>query len=78
MFGAGDSSIQGFATAMSVNVGETVTFKIKSTARSYHLDILRLGYYQGNGARIVRAGVRPSAVLPADPAGLSRRTRARA
>src|SRR3954451_24605131 len=62
--GVGDSTIQGFATSMSVTPGQTVSFKIKTTASSYHLDILRLGYYQGNGARKVAAGVRPSATLP--------------
>ncbi len=62
--GSGDQSIQGFATSMSVNPGDTVTFKIKTTASSYHFDILRLGYYQGNGARKLAGGLRPSASLP--------------
>src|SRR5690606_13404040 len=47
--GAGDPSIQGFTTDISVNVGGTVRFKIESTA-SYRLDIYRMGYYGGNGA----------------------------
>ena len=50
--GAGDTSIQGFATDISVNKGEVVHFKITS-ATSFHLDIYRLGYYAGNGAREV-------------------------
>ncbi len=62
--GAGDSTIQGFATSMSVNVGETEHFKIKTPASRYHIDILRMGYYQGNGARKVAAGLAPSASLP--------------
>jgi hypothetical protein len=62
--GIGDSTIQGYATSMSVNVGETVQFKVKSTAASYHIDILRMGYYQGNGARKIASGVRPSVSLP--------------
>jgi hypothetical protein len=61
---AGDASIQGFATAMSVNVGETEFFKISTPSTNYHLDILRLGYYQGNGARKIAANVRPTASLP--------------
>src|SRR2546430_1378537 len=44
--GAGDQTLQGFATSMSVNVGQTVSFKISSTQSAYHIDILRLGYYQ--------------------------------
>lgn len=61
--GAGDPSIQGYATAMSVNRGETVRFKIKTDAASYRVDIYRLGYYGGMGARKV-ATVTPSATLP--------------
>src|SRR6202012_4672402 len=41
----------------------TVSFKIKTDASSYHIDILRLGYYQGNGARLI-ATIQPSAHLP--------------
>src|SRR5215472_609231 len=62
--GAGDSTIQGFATSMSVNVGQTESFKINTPARAYHIDILRLGYYQGNGARKVVSNMLPTATLP--------------
>jgi hypothetical protein len=55
--------IQGFATEISVNVGETVGFKIKTTSNNYLIDIFRLGYYGGAGARKV-ATVLPSAPLP--------------
>ena len=61
--GAGSSGLQGFATDISVNVGQTQSFKVKTTARSYRLDIYRMGYYSGNGARKV-ATVNPSATLP--------------
>ncbi|PTX45345.1 uncharacterized protein DUF4082, partial [Christiangramia gaetbulicola] len=49
--GAGDQSIQGFATDMSYNKGETARFKIDTDASNYTVKIYRLGYYQGNGAR---------------------------
>ena len=69
--GAGDPSIQGFATDMSVNVGETIRFKIDTDAPSYRLDIYRMGYYDGTGARKV-ATTLPSAPLPQNqPACLS-------
>ncbi|HEX5923086.1 MAG TPA: DUF4082 domain-containing protein [Baekduia sp.] len=59
--GAGDSDLQGFATQMSVNKGTTVNFKIKSTVgNAYKIDIYRLGYYQGNGARLMQGGITPS------------------
>ncbi|MET0914847.1 MAG: N,N-dimethylformamidase beta subunit family domain-containing protein, partial [Jiangellaceae bacterium] len=61
--GAGDSSIQGFATDISVNIGQRVDFKIKTDASAYTVDIYRTGWYQGLGARKI-ASVTPSASLP--------------
>ncbi len=61
--GAGDSSIQGFATDISVNRGQTISFKVKTDAPSFRLDIYRLGYYAGRGARKV-ATVNPTVSLP--------------
>jgi len=58
--GWGDESIQGFATSMSVNKGETVSFKIKSATPNYTIDILRLGYYGGNGARRIASNLAPT------------------
>jgi hypothetical protein len=51
MWGAGDFEIQGFATDISVNAGQTVNFKISTPATSYTIDIYRIGYYGGSGAR---------------------------
>ncbi len=48
----GDAAIEGFTTEFSVNLGETVHFKIK-TSGTYTMDIYRLGHYQGMGARRV-------------------------
>jgi hypothetical protein len=61
--GAGDLTIQGFATDFSVNKGETVHLKVKTDARAYRVDIYRMGYYAGAGARKI-ATVNPSASLP--------------
>ena len=49
--GAGDPDIQGFATDISVDQGQTVRFKVDTTYSAYHLDIYRMGYYAGAGAR---------------------------
>ena len=49
---SGDQSIQGYATSMSVNRGDTVKFKIKSETSDYRIDIYRLGYYDNDGARL--------------------------
>ena len=66
---AGDLSIQGFATDISANQGGTVNFKINTNASAYTIDIYRIGYYGGMGARKV-ASISPSAHLAADAAGL--------
>src|SRR5215472_3929311 len=58
--GIGDSTIQGFATAMSVQPGDAESFKISTATTSYHIDILRVGYYQGNGARKVVSNMAPT------------------
>ncbi len=54
--GVGDSTIEGFATGISVNRGGTIGFKIRTDAAAYRIDIYRLGDYQGNGARKVADG----------------------
>src|SRR5256884_7342529 len=51
--GSGDSTIQGFAADISVNKGSPVSFKVTTPAASFSINIYRLGYYQGNGARKV-------------------------
>ncbi len=61
--GAGDSTIQGFATEISVEQGQTVHFKVDTPSTDYRLDIYRMGYYGGKGARKVDT-VQPSASLP--------------
>lgn len=53
--GIGDPDIQGFATDLSINTGGTVDFKIdvKAPATNFSIKIYRIGYYGGNGARLV-------------------------
>jgi hypothetical protein len=60
---AGDDSIQGFATAISVAPGGTIGFKIDTDASSYAITIYRTGWYGGDGARQI-ATVAPFAHLP--------------
>lgn len=69
--GTGAPSIQGFTTDISVNVGQTVFFKVATDAAAYRIDIYRMGYYQGNGGRFITS-VSPSVALPqAQPACLT-------
>lgn len=49
----GSTTLQGFTTDISVNHGSVVNFKIQSQTASWRIDIYRLGYYQGSGARLV-------------------------
>lgn len=51
--GAGDPTIQGFATQFSVLPGEIEQFKVRTNATAYRIDIYRMGYYGGRGARKV-------------------------
>ena len=69
--GAGDPSIQGFATDISVNKGDTVTFKIDANTpntANYRLDIYRMGYYNGAGARLVATVLPTSSTAQTQPA----------
>ncbi len=54
---AGNDTLQGYATAMSVNRGEPISFKIDTTAPGYTIDIYRIGYYGGAGARRIVSGL---------------------
>ena len=58
-----DTDIEGFPTSYSVNAGETIGFKIQTAATAYDINIYRVGWYGGAGARKV-ATIQPSASLP--------------
>jgi hypothetical protein len=61
--GAGDATIQGYATQISVNRGQSVSFKVNTNAAAYHIDLYRIGFYGGNGARKITT-ITPSVSLP--------------
>ena len=68
--GWGDPTIQGFGHDISINRGETIFFKIDTDSDDYRIDIYRLGYYGGLGARRIDT-IDPSARLPQkQPEGL--------
>jgi hypothetical protein len=62
-----DTRIAGFSTRMSLNSGETVRFKISvEGAATYTIKIYRIGYYGGNGARLIQdLGILNGVVQPA-------------
>ena len=61
--GSGDTTIQGYATDISVNVGQTINFKVETDATNYVVEIYRIGYYGGLGARRITV-LNPSVPLP--------------
>ena len=68
--GQGDTTIQGFGHDISINRGETIFFKIKTDSIDYRIDIYRMGYYGGMGARLVDT-INPSVELPqSQPEGI--------
>ena len=68
--GWGDPTIQGFGHDISINRGETIFFKIKTDSTDYRIDIYRMGYYGGMGARRIDT-IEPSVKLPQhQPEGL--------
>ncbi|MBL8862927.1 MAG: DUF4082 domain-containing protein [Planctomycetes bacterium] len=60
---SGHPSIQGYASPFSVRGGQTIDFKVKTAATSYRLDLYRIGWYGGSGARKITT-LLPSAPLP--------------
>lgn len=50
---SGNSTIEGFATDISYDKGQTAQFKVKTTAAAIRIDVYRMGFYNGQGARKV-------------------------
>ena len=64
--------IEGFTTDFSMNVGQTVDFKINVNGTAaetlpYKVEIFRLGYYGGDGARLVATLNNPDGTVQPDP-----------
>ena len=64
--GTGSTNIEGFATDISVNWGQTIYFKINTNSNNYLINIYRLGYYGGMGARKV-ASITVKTATPQPP-----------
>ncbi|WP_043672155.1 DUF4082 domain-containing protein [Streptomyces xylophagus] len=57
--------IKGFSTKESVQAGDTVQFKIQSKS-SYNVQIYRLGWYGGDGARQMSTAAQAAVTYPAN------------
>src|SRR5689334_8058806 len=68
--GPAATNIEGFATSISVNSGSQIGFKINTDSTNYRIDIYRLGYYGGAGARFVTSIQQNTAsIQPSQPDG---------
>jgi hypothetical protein len=65
----GTGQIKGYASAVSVNKGESVIFYVSvNPAQTYTIDVYRLGWYQGLGGRLMQhVGPLNGAQQPACP-----------
>jgi methionine-rich copper-binding protein CopC len=62
------TTIEGFADPFSVTIGASINFKIRSPASSYAIDIYRMGYYNGDGARKITSLTPNISVSQSQPA----------
>jgi hypothetical protein len=65
----GSIKIEGFTSDISVNRGQTISFKINTAATKYNIDIYRLGYYGGSGAHRVISLPQTTASIQPPPGG---------
>ncbi len=71
--GQDSAELQGFTTSISTNIGGQVDFKINNLTGNgtYEIDIYRLGYYGGDGARLVGTVQHPSSTSVLQPAPIT-------
>src|SRR5216117_3921829 len=65
-----NQQIKGYASATSVNLGESITFYVTvNPAQQYTMDVYRMGWYQGLGGRMMQSiGPLQGVAQPACPA----------
>jgi hypothetical protein len=62
---SGQQRVEGYTDAMSVNTGEAVNLRVSSRLGSYVVSILRMGWYNGAGAReVYRSGALSGVTYP--------------
>lgn len=50
---ANNHEIEGYANDVSVDLGQPVTLYVSTVSPSFHVEVYRMGYYQGLGGRLV-------------------------
>ncbi|MCZ4119406.1 DUF4082 domain-containing protein [Streptomyces sp. H39-S7] len=58
-------NVQGYTPQQSYQAGDTVQFKVQSPT-PYHVSVLRLGYYGGDGARMLSTPAQAAVTYPAN------------
>ena len=48
-----DRAIEGYASQVSAQIGDTITLFVNTTASHFHVEAYRMGYYQGIGGRLI-------------------------
>jgi hypothetical protein len=51
---ADNHEIEGYANATSVSRGDALTLYVSTVAPTFHVEVFRMGYYQGLGGRLVQ------------------------
>ena len=59
--------IEGYASLTSVDKGQNIAFYVSTSAANYSIDVYRMGYYAGLGARQVNARIRRAGHLQVTP-----------
>ena len=49
------STIEGYCDKLYVKQGDSIGFHVSTKEETYSMDIFRIGYYQGNGGRLVKS-----------------------
>jgi hypothetical protein len=64
---ANHGEIEGYADATSITPGQPVTLFVSTVAPTFHVEVYRMGYYHGLGARLVQTSVELPGLRQAKP-----------
>ena len=62
-----NGEIEGYASATSVNKGSSIDLYVNSSTSTYNIDIYRMGYYGGKGARLLQSLSNISSIAQVKP-----------
>lgn len=59
--------IEGYASATSVNLGESIRIYVNTTDPTYTMNVFRLGWYNGDGGRLMRGPIQRDGIRQVIP-----------